>query len=69
MNKDLLSTESAADYIGVKKNTLEVWRVRGCGPVYKKIGGAVRYRISDLEAFLESCSRKSTSEVKKKTSN
>lgn len=28
--------------------TLENWRTKGTGPTYKKIGGKVLYRLSDI---------------------
>ena len=53
----------AADYVGSKPSTLRAWRVRGRGPRYYKIGGKVFYRESDLDAWIESQARESTSEV------
>lgn len=47
-----LTTEQAAQVLGLKPTTLEVWRCRGDGPAYLKLGRAVRYRREDLEAFL-----------------
>jgi excisionase family DNA binding protein len=59
----LLTREQAASYLGLKKTTLDAWAVRGGGPAYVKLGKkAVRYRQSDLEAFVESRLRSSTSE-------
>ncbi len=55
-------TEPAAVYIGVKKSTMEAWRCRGGGPAFVKMGRAVRYRISDLDKFLEDRARTSTSQ-------
>jgi hypothetical protein len=46
-----VNTSNAADIIGQKKGTLEVWRCLGKGPRYKKIGGKVFYDVSDLEKF------------------
>ena len=48
----MLRTNEAADYIGLKKSTLDAWRVRGEGPVFLKLGKAVRYQEKDLDAFL-----------------
>jgi len=31
--------------------TLERWRWLGQGPAYLKVGGAIRYRIEDVEAY------------------
>ena len=60
----LFNTIQAADYIGgLKKNTLEGWRIRGEGPVYRKIGRLVRYTIEDLDAYLTAQTRTSTSQA------
>jgi len=55
-------TEQAASYLGVSKATLEAWRCRGGGPVFLKLGKAVRYRQADLDSFIESKIRRNTSE-------
>lgn len=49
---DLLKEADAAAYLLLKPSTLASWRSSGAGPKYYKIGGAVRYRQSDLEAFI-----------------
>ena len=49
-----LSNDEAADFLGVKGNTLEVWRTKKKGPKYSKIGSRVLYDISDLEEFFAS---------------
>ncbi len=48
----LFTTQTAADYLGLKISTLEAWRLQGRGPMYKKIGRLVRYTESDLLAYL-----------------
>jgi len=58
MCKQNLSTKEAAKYleeIGTPftAKTMEVWRCRKTGPVYKKIGHKVFYRPKDLDAFAE----------------
>lgn len=64
MKQNLVSTEQAAEYLGgLKPNTIEGWRVRGEGPRYLKIGRLVRYRIEDLDAYLESRARNATSQA------
>ena len=52
---DLLDTESAATYLGVKDSTLENWRStkRYLLP-YIKVGRKVKYRKADLDAWLAS---------------
>lgn len=48
------TTKEAAKYLGLKRTTLEAWRCRGGGPRYLKLGRSVRYRLSDLDAWVES---------------
>lgn len=50
----MLTRAEAATYLGVPFHTLEQWASRHCGPAYYKIGGRVRYRVADLDAWLES---------------
>ena len=46
-------TEAAvAESLGISKATLYSWRARGAGPRFTKIGRLVRYRSSDVEAWL-----------------
>ena len=56
MGGQLLNTREAAAYLGVNRWTLELWRTRKrrCGPSFIKLHAhAVRYRLRDLDAFLE----------------
>ena len=48
----LLDQAGAASRLGKSEGTLENWRWKGYGPRYVKIGGAVRYRQSDLDYWL-----------------
>lgn len=65
MKSSLITTEAAAEILGgLKPNTLEGWRIRGVGPRFVKIGRLVRYRADDLDAWIESQSRVSTSQRK-----
>lgn len=51
----LLSELQAAQFIGVKPTTLQVWRsTKRYGLRYIKVGRLVRYRTSVLQAFLAS---------------
>ncbi|MEP3226320.1 MAG: helix-turn-helix domain-containing protein [Parasphingorhabdus sp.] len=59
----ILDTGGAAQYLLLSKPTMERFRVTGKGPNYCKLGGAVRYRKSDLDAWLESRLTNSTNEV------
>ena len=55
-------TEGAADRLGITPETLRNWRWRGEGPPFLKLGRAVRYRLSDLSAWLDARTRTSTSD-------
>lgn len=59
---EILTTKEAADLVKLGKPTLERFRLTGEGPPYCKLGGAVRYRRCDLEAWLESRLTRSTSQ-------
>lgn len=48
-----VDTHEAARILGVCVDTLKYWRVQGKGPRYVKYGYCVRYRVKDLEAFME----------------
>lgn len=49
----IVSEAEAAPMLSVKTQTLRVWRTRGKGPPYLKFSRKVRYRLSDLLAFIE----------------
>lgn len=58
----LLTTQQAAQYLSLEPQTLEVWRGRGKGPTFVKIGALVRYERRELEAYVERNRRRSTSD-------
>lgn len=49
-----LNVAEAADYLGLKRSTLDHYRWVGGGPRYRKHGGRVKYLKRDLEAWSES---------------
>ncbi len=49
----LLTTRQVAELYQLSEHALADWRVRRCGPRYVKLGTAVRYRRSDVLAWLE----------------
>lgn len=49
----VMTTPEAAAYLHVQPTTLEQWRWNGKSPRFVKIGRSVRYRIADLDAFLD----------------
>lgn len=50
----LLAPPPAADFLGVKVQTLAAWRCTKRYPLpYVRVGRSIRYRESDLRAFLD----------------
>ena len=49
----ILTIDQAAAYLAIRKATLYTWRTRraGFGPPAVKLGGCLRYRRSDLDAW------------------
>jgi predicted DNA-binding transcriptional regulator AlpA len=58
----LLTNDETAALLGIKPNTLEIWRIQGKGPSFLKIGRAVRYIESVVLAWIEAQTCNSTSE-------
>lgn len=46
----LLTVEQTADHLGLAVSTLNKWRCNGEGPIFVKLGRAVRYKQSDIDA-------------------
>lgn len=52
--RELFTTAQAADYLGIKANSLITWRsTKAVRIPYVKIGGCVRYRKADLDSYIE----------------
>lgn len=58
----LLSEREAAKLVSVSIRTIQQWRLRGEGPPFLKIGRAVRYSVEDIERWIETRRRTSTSD-------
>jgi predicted DNA-binding transcriptional regulator AlpA len=58
----LLREGETSSILGLSKRTLQDWRVRGCGPKFVKVGRSVRYRLEDVQAFVNENVHQSTSE-------
>lgn len=56
MQNEKYNNDDAADYIGVKPDTLPIWRCtkRTPQPAYLKVGSKIWYLKKDLDAYLES---------------
>lgn len=64
--EEVLNTIQAAKVLGRQPQTLRLWRLRGGGPKYLRLGNGVHarvaYRPSDLDAWLRARTFVSTSE-------
>lgn len=57
----MLRTEDASTYTGLSASTLTKLRLTGDGPEYIKLGKSVVYDPTDLDTWLSSKRRRSTS--------
>jgi predicted DNA-binding transcriptional regulator AlpA len=51
----LIDERDAAKALCCSVAALRKWRLLGRGPAYCKIGRLVRYPLSELQAYMESC--------------
>jgi len=58
-----LPVQAAANYLGLAVSTLNKLRCTGGGPVFLKLGRAVRYDPGDLDEWLAAHRVRSTSEA------
>ena len=59
----LMTTAQAAEFLNVPKATLTQWRYLGRGPEFVKFNArCIRYKLEQLEAWIASCIRTSTSD-------
>lgn len=55
INLQLLTPRETAKALGVRPNTLAIWRSKRRYKLrYIKLGGKIRYRLADIQKFLES---------------
>lgn len=53
----LFDTPTAAAYLGASEPTLQRWRKLQTGPAFIKMAGLVKYRRSDLDRYIDECTR------------
>lgn len=53
MDDRLMTTEQVADYLTVPVATIYNWRVQGEGPRASRVGRHLRFRRSDVDAWLD----------------
>lgn len=62
----MLTSPETATFLGLQPTTLEIWRTRGKGPKFIKLGNSkqspIRYLESEVIAWLESRVRSNTSQ-------
>jgi len=49
----LVSTADLGEYLGVPVHTIYSWRATGKGPRAYRVGKHLRYRLADVDAWLE----------------
>jgi excisionase family DNA binding protein len=52
LSSPLLTDDEAAAMLALSVTTLKKWRRLHRGPMYYRLGSAIRYRREDLEAFV-----------------
>jgi excisionase family DNA binding protein len=51
--KEIDGPQAVADYLNLPLATLYAWKSQGTGPRVSKVGKHLRYRKSDVDAWLE----------------
>lgn len=59
-SNDPLTETDAAARLGLKVATLRAWRHQGRGPAFVRLGRAIRYLTTDIDAFLHANRHSST---------
>lgn len=52
MPNPLMTAEEVSDYLRIPVATLYAWRSRNQGPVGHRVGRHLRYRLSDVDSWL-----------------
>jgi len=55
LKKQVVNEQDAADFLGLAVQTLRNRRFTRQPPNYLKLGRSVRYRVEDLESYLNEC--------------
>ena len=53
LSTDFLTPDQAAEYLSIRPQTLAKWRCCGQGPRFVRVGRLIRYRLADLESYVE----------------
>jgi len=49
----LITETELSEMWGISPSTIQHWRSTGIGPLYKKLGGKIRYALEDIMAYEE----------------
>lgn len=58
----LRNNTETAELLGIRPNTLDLWRTKGTGPAYRKVGRSVRYVEAEVIAWLNAQTHTNTSQ-------
>lgn len=61
----LLTPEQASQYLNIAIGTLSNWRGRGDGPKYVKFSNQIRYKLEELQNFIDLSTRGKSAYEKK----
>jgi hypothetical protein len=61
-DNNLMTETELAKMLDLRTGTLRIWRIRGKGPKFTKVGAYVRYRREVVEAWLAANEFSSTAE-------
>ena len=50
--REYLPVREAAEFLGLSKQQLDLWRIRGGGPAWHRVGRRVLYAAADLRQFM-----------------
>ena len=50
--REFLGTRDAAEFLGLSRQQMDLWRMNGGGPCFHRVGRRVLYSIQDLRAFM-----------------
>jgi excisionase family DNA binding protein len=59
-DRNILTTKEAADRVRLSEATLEKKRSDGTGPIFVRLGRAVRYEVAALDEWIAAGRHKST---------
>ena len=55
LKAEVVNEKVAAKLVGMSVKTLQNHRYLGLPPTYVKLGKSIRYRVADLQAYLDEC--------------